>query len=245
MRPMRRALGAVARRLDRPELVSAFYAGARQAEHEELGIAAVLAAVLRARGTYVDVGCNRGQVLAEAVRVAPAGRHVAFEPIPALAAELRSRFPAVEVRELAVSDRPGSTQFCHFTGLDGWSGLRRNPAVSDEQGRPQYIDVRLSTLDLELEELQLRPDLIKIDVEGAELDVLRGASGLLASARPPIVFEHVAAAGELYGHAPGELWDLLAQAGYRIFSVTGEGPFQRDRFTAPTRTVNWLAVPES
>jgi FkbM family methyltransferase len=240
---MRRGLGAVARRLQRPELVSAFYAGARRVEHEEIALEAVLAAALGSAGTYVDVGSNRGQVLAEAVRLAPEGRHLAFEPIPALAAELRARFPQVDCRELALGPRRETASFCHFTGLDGWSGLRRNPAIDDAQGRPEYIEVQVSTLDEELADVQ--PEMIKIDVEGAELGVLEGARGVLASARPMVACEHVTGAAALYGGSPGAIWDLLDGLGYRITSITGAGPYGRERFVrGEDVVVNWLARPE-
>ena len=239
----RRALGAIARRLGRPELVAAFYAGARQEEQERIGIAAVLAATLPSDGCYVDVGSNRGQVLREAVRVAPAGRHVAFEPIPALAAELKREFPEVDCRQLAVGARREQARFCHFTRLDGWSGLQRNPQVSDEQGAPEYIDVQVSTLDEELAELS--PAVVKIDVEGAELAVLQGARRLLERTRPVVIFEHVAEATALYGDGPEGIWDLLEGVGYRIMTVTGAGPFDRAAFVRGGGVVNWLAVPES
>ncbi len=239
----RRALGAIARRLGRPELVSAFYAGARQAEHESVGIAAVLAAVLLSDGSYVDVGSNRGQVLREAVRVAPRGSHVAFEPIPALARELALEFPGVDCRQLAVGARREQARFCHFRSLDGWSGLQRNPEISDEQGAPEYIDVEVSTLDEEL--AGMSPAVVKIDVEGAELAVLQGAGGLLERARPVLIFEHVAEATALYGDTPEGIWDLLAAARYRIMTVTGQGPFDRAAFVGGGGVVNWLATPES
>jgi len=167
-----RALASLSRRVDRPELLATFYPGARRLLHEEIAVEAVLAAVLRDDATYVDVGANRGQLLRVALRAAPAGRHVAFEPIPELADELRREFPLLDSRQLALSDQPGAAEFCHFRTMDGWSGLRRSLEVSDERGAPEYIDVRVSTLDAELGEL--RPDVIKIDVEGAELEVVRG-----------------------------------------------------------------------
>jgi FkbM family methyltransferase len=237
----RRAIGALSRRLDRPELLSAFYAGARRVEREDLAITAVLAGLLRADGCYVDVGSNRGQVLADAVRIAPDGKHVAFEPIPALASEVRRRFPGVDCRQLALGARREKATFCHFTTLDGWSGLRRNPVVSDEQGRPEYFEVEVSTLDEEL--AGLGPDVVKIDVEGAELDVLEGARGLLSRARPLVIFEHVASAAALYGHPPGAVWDLLDELGYATFSVLGDGPVGRDAFVENAIVVNWLARP--
>jgi FkbM family methyltransferase len=238
----RRGLGYLARRLRRPELLSLFYPGVRRIEDEESALIAVLAAALSAEGSYVDVGSNRGQVLTEAVRLAPGGHHVAFEPIPALASELRARFPQVDCRELALGARRERASFCYFTELDGWSGLRRNPVVSDEQGHPHYIEVEVSTLDEEL--AGARPELLKIDVEGAELGVLEGARELLERARPVVVFEHVAQASALYGHAPEAIWDLFTQACYRITTITGAGPVTRERFAAGGEVVNWLATPD-
>jgi FkbM family methyltransferase len=234
-----RALGALSRRLGRPELLAVFYPGARQALREEIAMSAVLASALSSDATYVDVGANRGQILREAVRVAPRGRHFAFEPIPAVAAELTRKFPSVDCRQMALGARADTAQFCHFRSLDGWSGLRRSTEITDQQGDPEYITVKVSTLDDELGEMQ--PRVVKIDVEGAELEVLEGARGLLARARPLVIFEHVAAAAALYGHPPGAVWDLLGELGYETFSVLGDGPISRTAFVENATVVNWLA----
>jgi FkbM family methyltransferase len=238
---IRRTVGAVSRRLGRPELLAALYPRALQALREETGISAVLASALRSDATYVDVGANRGQVLREAVRVAPRGQHVAFEPIPSLASELRLAFPAVDCRQMAVGARRETAEFCHFTKLDGWSGLRRSPQISDERGEPEYITVDVSTLDAEVGDLV--PSVIKIDVEGAELDVIEGGRSLLSTARPVIIVEHVAATASLYGIPLGAPWDLLTELHYEIFSVTGAGPFTRSAFVENSTIVNWLAIP--
>ena len=89
----------------------------------------------------------------------------------------------------------------------------------------------------------LTPSVLKIDVEGAELDVLTGGRELISAARPVIIFEHVYDASALYGAQRGAPWDLLTELGYQIFSVTGEGPFTRQAFTDPGPIVNWLAAP--
>jgi FkbM family methyltransferase len=237
----RRAVAALSRRLDRPELLAAFYPGARQEFHEQIAIRAILAGALGADGTYVDVGTNRGQLLGEAVRVAPRGRHVAFEPIPELAALLERAFPQVDCRRLALGASPGQAEFCHFRKLDGWSGLRRNPQISDELGNPEYIPVTVATLDVELD--RLSPRVLKIDVEGAELGVLEGGRSLLSRTRPLVIVEHVAAAASLYDTPPGALWDLLVELDYEVFSATGDGPYTRADFAASTGVVNWLATP--
>jgi FkbM family methyltransferase len=234
-------LGALSRRLDRPELLAAFYAGARREQHEETAIAAIVASTLRRDACYVDVGTNRGQLLRQALHIAPQGRHLAFEPIPSLAAEIERELPAVECRRLALSAQPGRAQFCHFRDLDGFSGLRRRPEISDSRGRPELIDVQVSTLDAETE--GITPSVVKIDVEGAELDVLRGGRSLLARAGPLLIFEHVASAATLYEASSADIWDLLSALDYEIYSVIGEGPFNRADFQASMGVVNWVARP--
>jgi FkbM family methyltransferase len=234
-------MASLARRLDRPELLAAVYAPARQAQLEQAGIEAVLASTLHEQATYVDVGSNRGQILREALRIAPGGRHVAFEPIPALAAELAREFPSVDCRQKAIGARREMTEFCHFRKLDGWSGLRRSREISDERGDPEMIEVEVSTLDEEL--AGLTPAVLKIDVEGAELDVLQGARALLAEVRPVVIFEHVLAAAAIYDAPPDAPWELLDGLGYAIYSATGGGPYDREAFAGNAEVVNWLAVP--
>lgn len=237
----RRAVASASRRLGRPELLAALYPVAAVELREQIALEAVLAAALRRDSCYVDVGSNRGQLLREAVRVAPEGRHLAFEPIPELATELARAFPTVECRALALSAEPGVAEFCHFRALDGWSGLRRSLEVSDERGDPEYITVAVSTLDAELGERA--PALVKIDVEGAELAVLEGARGVLGERRPLVVLEHVAAAAALYGSGPQAVWELLHELRYELFSITGRGPYDRAAFAAEQGVVNWLARP--
>jgi len=66
-----RALGGLSRRLDRPEIMSVVDAGMRQAQYDAIASRAIVAAVLGPACTYVDVGTNRGQWLADACRCAP------------------------------------------------------------------------------------------------------------------------------------------------------------------------------
>jgi FkbM family methyltransferase len=238
----KQAIWGVARRIGRTDLLEAIDAEARQTLREGLAMEAILATSLTSDGMYVDVGTNRGQVLREALRIAPHGRHIAFEPIPGLAAQVTREFPDVDCRAIALGARKEVARFCHFTRLDGWSGLRRSPTLSDAQGAPVFIDVEVSTLDAEIADM--KPSIIKIDVEGAEGAVLEGARSVLARARPIVIFEHVPDAAALYGGVLEAPWDLLTELGYRIFSVTGDGPFTRSAFGQAAGVVNWLATPQ-
>ncbi len=144
---------------------------------------------------------------------------------------------------MALGSYPQVAKFCHFKNLDGWSGLRRSPEISDARGDPEYITVKVSTLDAEIGDLT--PRVIKIDVEGAELAVIEGGRSLLSQARPMVIFEHVAVAAALYGAATEALWDLLRELDYEIFSVTGDGPLTQRAFAESTKVVNWIARPSA
>ena len=186
----------------------------------------LLAASLSPGSSCIDVGANVGDVLAQIRRLAPQGRHVAFEPLPDLAAALRAQFPEVDVREAALAEEAGEAEFVHVVDRPGYSGLRER----DYPGRlkTERIRVRIARLDDELGPAYV-PDLIKIDVEGAERAVIAGGLETIARHRPLVVFEHGLGAAERYGTRPEQIHDLLVgQAGLQLFDIDGRGPLSRD-----------------
>jgi FkbM family methyltransferase len=192
----------------------------------------------------LDVGAYEGSVLREMVRLAPRGRHVAWEPLPDFARRLEAEFPSVEVRCAALSDRAGRREFAHLVDEPGWSGFlaRPNPAG----GPVETIEVRCERLDDALP-AGVRPALVKIDVEGAEEEVLVGAAGTLGRERPLVVFEHGLGSADHYGTTPERVHELLAdELGYRVFGLDGDGPLTRERFAEVFRRgerVNFVARP--
>lgn len=150
----------------------------------------------------VDVGANAGfWTLAMAER---ARRVLAIEPIPELARALRRRVPGqVRVLACALSDRPGSAwlripEDAGRATIEPANRLRDGPPARSLEVVRQRLD------DLPLE---ARLGLVKIDVEGHELAVCRGAAGRLAADRPCLVIE----AEER--HRPGAVADLAAFLG--------------------------------
>ena len=192
----------------------------------------------------IDIGAHRGAVLDEMLRVAPEGHHLAFEPIPQLASELRVAFPGVEIHELALSDHSGTASFAHVHGsAEGWSGLRFRPLPGGAQAEVEQITVRVEPLDTVLDP-ELAPALIKIDVEGAERQVLEGARRTLTRHHPILIFEHGSGSAEAYGSGPTDVHGLLGELGYRIFDLDGGGPYPLERFTAcfhAAERVNFVA----
>ena len=203
---------------------------------------AILASVLAPDAGCIDVGAHRGDVLAELVRLAPQGRHLAYEPLPELAALLAERFPAVEVRNAALSDRAGEREFVRVVEDPGWSGFRERPTPSASP--VERFTVRTERLDDALPDAFV-PALIKIDVEGAELEVLDGAMTTLATHRPVVVFEHGAGSADHYGTRPEDVHARLCDgAGLRVFDLDGGGPYGAERFAAAFwsgERVNFLA----
>ena len=178
----------------------------------------VLQQLLKQNSNAIDVGCNRGGILQEFVRLAPVGKHFAFEAIPDLFQSLTLRFPQVSCHNIAVSDETGSLAFHHFEEVDGFSGMMRRD-IGRDPGVVREITVQVDRLD-NLIPNDVDIDLIKIDVEGAELLVLRGASDLIQRCRPTIIFECGKGGLDLYGNEPEDVYALLDSHGYSVRLLT-------------------------
>jgi FkbM family methyltransferase len=186
----------------------------------------LLAYTLREDANCVDVGASEGDILRHMVRLAPRGRHIAFEPLPDLAARLRTRFPGVDVRQCALYDEAGTRAFHRVRASHWHSSL-------EPMGRPardvHTFDVAVRRLDDELPR-DFAPTLIKVDVEGAEAAMLTGALQTLRRHRPLVIFEH----GVHAAHFPGrDVFQLLTEgADMRIFDIDGGGPYDAAAFAA-------------
>jgi FkbM family methyltransferase len=201
--------------------------GLRRDLRDHAALRLLVAATVRRDAHTIDVGSHRGDVLGELVRVAPEGRHLAYEPIPALAGDLQARFPTAEVRNAALFDSPGEATFHHVVDAEGYSGLMRRDLPGG--AHVAEIPVRLERLDDALPD-DFLPSFIKIDVEGAELQVMRGGLETIRRHRPVIVFEHGKGASDHYGTTPDMAYDLLVEdCGLRIFDLAGDGPYTRER----------------
>lgn len=182
----------------------------------DIWTAEVISRVLSDRpGTAIDVGAHHGEILQAMVAAAPGRKHYAFEPIPAMAAALRVRFPDVAVHQVALAAKVGATQFNHVVSNPGYSGiLQRRYDRPDEE--ISLIDVDLRRLD-DLVDPKDPVRLLKIDVEGAELGVLQGATRTLTDWKPVVVFEFGLGASDIYGTTPRHIFD---EFGSHHMSVT-------------------------
>src|SRR6185312_15406161 len=135
------------------------------------------------------------------------------------------------VREAAVAGTPGTRRFTHVLAADTRSGFDVN---GYEMQQVEQLEVEVCALDVALP-ADYAPSLIKIDVEGAEVEVLRGGRQVLAEHKPIVVFEH-----DARGDTGGVFELLVDTAGLRIFDMDGDGPLSeaalRDKVT---RNTHW------
>ena len=117
-------------------------------------------------------------------------------------------------------------------------------AAAHEQA--ETITVQTERLDDVLPET-VAPALLKIDVEGGELEVMKGALETICRHRPIIVFEHGKPSAAAYGTKPTDVYDLLVtQASLRIYDLDGVGPITRDEFSELFETgARWNFVARS
>jgi FkbM family methyltransferase len=168
----------------------------------------------------VDVGANRGQFLAAALRLVAPARVVAFEPLAELAAGLPAQLPpaGVLVRPVAVGARQGTVSL-HQTDNSVFSSVLTPAAtLGGQYGRQPVVcrtlEVPQVTLDAELE-AEPRIGLLKLDVQGYEPQVLAGAGRTLQ--KTDAVLIEINYAPHYEGESPFEvLHEALTAAGFRL-----------------------------
>lgn len=208
-----------------------------QSYHYKRRILQIIARTLRPDSNAIDIGSHRGLFLYPIVRHAPAGKHIALEPIPFLANRLRERFPTVDVRAVAVSDTNGTTSFFLDRRKPGYSALVSWEGHASSAEFIERIDVPVVTLD-EIVPAERQIDLIKMDAMGVHVEILRGALRVIQRCRPVIImYLRNAPGGEQPEQSAGRTWEILAVQGGMSISrladwVAGRPALSRAQFLA-------------
>ena len=171
---------------------------------------------------FLDIGANMGFYSVGACLKKNNIKVLAFEPNPSIRksliqnAELNHVESNIEVSEFALSDFTGDAIFSvpAFTGSGGGSLKNLHP----EEGLPVEFLVKVEKLD-NLRNQTLGADLFKIDVEGAEFQLLQGGIGTIEEEHPTIVVELLRKWMKPFQSSPQDVVDLLARLGYICFAV--------------------------
>lgn len=185
----------------------------------------IFRAVLPAGGVAVDIGANVGwHTLLMARLVAEGGRVLAAEANPSVRRRLEehlklNRFAHVDVIPFAIAEGEGTVEFYgpEANAVDSGDGHVVASAVDGPRGT---IRVETRSLDaiVAAKEIQ-RMDLIKIDVEGYEWPVFRGAEESIRRFRPHIVFEFNEEYASRGGGTPQLLDEFFQRHRYKLYSI--------------------------
>jgi FkbM family methyltransferase len=205
--------------------------------------------LLRPGMTVLDVGAHHGlYTLLTAKRVGPRGRVIAFEPSPRERGRLLRHLRVngcsnVSVVHCALADRTGEADLFLVEGRNDWLNSLRPPAIEE---RTCKVRVEVRCLDDVLAELGIsQVDFIKLDVEGAELSFLRGATKLLQGAsRPAILAEVQDLRTQAWGYAAREIIQFLVRADYCWFALTAHSNLEPVSTELPAYDANLVALPE-
>ena len=179
----------------------------------------VMQRVLTPDSNCIDIGCHKGVFLDEILKLSPTGAHFGFEPIPELYEALvikYEKYSNVRIRYTALSDVSGKLPFKHVVSNPGFSGLKERQYSRIENIKE--ISVQAALLDESIPD-NLKISFIKIDVEGAELQVMRGAIKTLIRCQPVVVFEHGIGAADYYKTEPEMVFDLLQNCDLHCFTM--------------------------
>jgi len=201
---------------------------------------------LRDGMTVMDIGANVGfYSLLISRAVGPSGKVYAFEPIPEIFARLKEHIALNNATNvipvpIALSDEKGKAK---MSVKGGGSSFFRH--LSDE-----FVEVQVERLDdfVEREGIE-RVDAIKIDVEGAELKVIRGADKTIRRDKPILMVEIQAATLQAAGTTPEELFETIVGYGYNAFVIRHGKLIPTDKAVEPccypsgARCDNYLFIP--
>lgn len=173
-------------------------------------------AILEPGDTCIDVGANKGfHTFPMAGLVGGTGKVYAFEPISELRAKLVERARREDVDQIefilaALGSKSGEVEFFAIKNYTPLSGLKLRSPPADAV--VEQIKVPLMRLDERIAR-DARVRFIKIDVEGGELDVIKGGLELIKRSRPIIAFEDGRdKAAESYGYSLDDYFRVFSQA---------------------------------
>lgn len=194
----------------------------------------------------LDIGANIGSYSAAIRNFAPQAIVFAFEPSSVARKSLEDRFMGdsyVTIVPFALGSKNSKETLWSDTKGSSWSSLtkRRLNHFGIDFGQSESVEV--VTLDSWASSTKVIPNLIKIDVEGHELDVLKGGLKTLALAQV-IQFEFGGCNIDTRTFFQ-DFWYLLTEAGFQIHRISEGGPIRISHYSEQDecfRTTNYLAV---
>lgn len=196
----------------------------------------VLRRLLKPDMVYADIGANQGEYALFAAKRLTNGAVLAFEPVPALYEQLvdnvrLNNFTHVRTFNFGLFSHEDVLQMYTSTDVVIHNSFNEGLAsiFASDYRKDVVATAQLKAFDQVFPTLGLkRLDLMKVDVEGAELHVLQGAEEMLRQYRPLLMLEVNEPAFAAAGYTTRELRQFLEQRGYRVALIDDHGDITYD-----------------
>ncbi len=201
-----------------------------------------------ANKTFIDVGAHIGSIISAVHKHNKSIKIIAVEAIPEKAKKLRETFPYAQIHQCAVGDQEGEVEFYINTRQSGFSSLKK---VNNNGSQDFSAEIRVPITLLDKLVSVDNIDVIKIDVEGFELEVLSGSKRIIDNNRPVIMFESSIGSESDWVSRRKQIWSLLTEHQYELSipnRVAHDCPkLSLDTFIEshyyPRITTNYFAIP--
>ena len=207
----------------------------------------ILQTLARSSSVIIDIGANVGYYTVLLAKSQPSGGFLhAFEPFPA-SYDVTSRSVAkndltqkVKVSKTGLSDNPGKSVI-YIPKTSGTSAASMKVLHPEETN--VEVEIELETLDSYFDKNQVsNVDLIKIDVEGAELFAIKGGWETIRTYRPFVFAELLRKWSAGFGYHPNEVVEMFKNEDYKCFEVS-DSLSEIDSITEDTIPTNFLFIP--
>lgn len=187
---------------------------------------AFLKSVFRDGDVFLDIGANLGWYSLVLGKQCPGAHIFAFEPIPSTVSVLERniRLNGLENVEAVAMGMFNKDDELNFIFVEDVSGATSLKMAGQTRGRApaQEVLCKTTTLDTFCTSRDLRPSLVKIDVEGAELMVVQGGEKTLEGT-PIILVELLRKWSREFGYHPNDVFTYLAKYGYQAWEFAEDG----------------------
>ncbi|WP_218422522.1 MULTISPECIES: FkbM family methyltransferase [Stutzerimonas] len=188
-----------------------------------------LKSVFRGGDVFLDIGANLGWYSLVLGKNCPTSRIYAFEPIPSTVAVLRKNIQInhlenIEPIAMGMFDKEEELNFLFAPDVSGATSLKM-AGQSRGHASIQNVVCKTTTLDDFCSSRGVVPDLLKIDVEGAELMVVKGGRKTFEGI-PILLIELLRKWSREFGYHPNDVFEFLNGYGYRAWAFTSSGRLQ-------------------
>lgn len=209
---------------------SDIYITGGKSHHSEIRLAKLMINRLSEGDCFLDIGAHYGYFsLLASVLVGSSGTVISIEAAPKTFAVLQNNKAHYKSNAVllnaAVSDNNNEMTFYEFPNyyseFNTLDDSQFKDAAWTKNNQPKQVQVQAVMLDTYLLQNNLQPTFVKIDVEGAELQVLQGATTFLANNNPMLVMEYLCAARKNESHKKAA--ELLYQLGFQSYLILDNG----------------------